>query len=94
MAAKEFTKRFGERLRHLRTKKGLSQEQLADAAGLHRTHISLIERNHRSVRLESLERLASALGVQPSTLIPDIELASDGCKEKKAGFPSRQSKAR
>ncbi len=92
MAAKEFTKRFGERLRDLRTKKGLSQEQLADVAGLHRTHISLIERNHRSVRLESLERLATALGVQPSILVPDIELNSNGSKEKKARSPSGQRK--
>jgi transcriptional regulator with XRE-family HTH domain len=70
MHGTDFTRRFGERLRLFRTAKGMSQEQLADASGLHRTHVSLIERNHRSVRLESLERLAKALGVEPSELIP------------------------
>jgi transcriptional regulator with XRE-family HTH domain len=70
MRGTDFTRRFGERLRLLRTAKGMSQEQLADAAGLHRTHVSLIECNRRSVRLESLERLAKALGVEPGELVP------------------------
>ena len=60
MRGSDFTRRFGERLRALRAAKQMSQEQLANAAALHRTHVSLIERNRRSVRLESLERLAKA----------------------------------
>jgi transcriptional regulator with XRE-family HTH domain len=59
---------FGRRLRSLRAAKGLSQEELANAAGLHRTHISLIERDRRSVRLETIERLAKALRIDPSEL--------------------------
>ena len=39
-----FVRQFGERVRNLREDKDMSQEALADAAGLHRTHISLIER--------------------------------------------------
>lgn len=70
MRGTDFTRRFAERLRDIRTAKGMSQEQLADEAGIHRTHVSLIERNRRSVRLETLERLAKALGVPPSQLIP------------------------
>jgi transcriptional regulator with XRE-family HTH domain len=93
MAAKDFTKRFGERLRDLRIREGLSQEELAHAAGLHRTHISLIERNHRSVRLESLERLATALGVQPSSLVPDVDLTTNGSKTNKDRPSRRQGKA-
>lgn len=50
----------------------MSQEALADAAGLHRTHISLIERGQRSVRIETIERLALALRVQPSGLMPRL----------------------
>jgi len=69
----DLTKAFGDRLRELRTKGGMSQEQLADAAGLHRTHISLIERDQRSVRLETLERLAAALRVQPHELLVGIK---------------------
>lgn len=66
----DFTARFGEKLRQVRNARGLSQEELAHAAGLHRTHISLIERNRRSVRLETLERLARALRVEPASLLP------------------------
>ena len=72
MAAESYQTRFGERLRKLREKSGLSQEDLADAADLHRTHISLIERGQRSVRLETIEKLAIALQVQPSKLMPSL----------------------
>lgn len=76
MTAEGYQLRFGERLRKLREKSGFSQEDLADAAELHRTHISLIERGQRSVRLETIEKLAIALGVQPAKLMPDIKLKS------------------
>jgi transcriptional regulator with XRE-family HTH domain len=69
-----FVRQFGERVRVLREEKGLSQEAMADAAGLHRTHISLIERGQRSVRLETVERLALALQVQPAEIMPTIPL--------------------
>lgn len=71
-----YSTRFGERIRSLREARGFSQEDLADAAELHRTHISLIERGQRSVRIETIERLSIALCVQPSELMPDIELPS------------------
>ena len=67
-----FVQQFGEKVRALRLKRGLSQEALAHAAGLHRTHISLIERGRRSVRLETIEALAQALQVQPSRLMPKL----------------------
>ena len=70
-----YAKRFGELVRQLREKRGLSQEELADNASLHRTHISLIERGQRSVRIETVERLAIALRVQPSALMPLIVFA-------------------
>ncbi len=72
--ASVYSIRFGDRIRDLRETCGLSQEALADAADLHRTHISLIERGQRSVRLETIEKLAIALGEQPSALMPDVEL--------------------
>jgi transcriptional regulator with XRE-family HTH domain len=68
-----FVQRFGQRVRTLRTERGLSQEALADAARLHRTHISLIERGERAVRLETVAALAVALGVQPSELMPRLD---------------------
>jgi transcriptional regulator with XRE-family HTH domain len=67
-----YAAQFGLRRRELREKRGLSQEALADAAKLHRTHISLIERGQRSVRIETIARLATALKVQPAKLMPDI----------------------
>ena len=73
MAYKSFIKRFGQRVRTLRLERGLSQEALADAADLHRTHISLIERGGRSVRLETVAAVAAALGVQPAELMPRLE---------------------
>jgi transcriptional regulator with XRE-family HTH domain len=73
VAYRSFIQRFGQRVRVLRIQRGLSQEALADAARLHRTHISLIERGERSMRLETLAALALALGVQPSELLPKLE---------------------
>lgn len=51
----------------------MSQEALATAAGLHRTHVSLIERSRRMVRLETVERLAVALGVDVAELFRNPE---------------------
>jgi len=66
-------KGFAQALRQLRQEKGLSQEELADRAGLHRTYISQIERGIKSPSLRSLERIARALDVQLSTLIKKME---------------------
>lgn len=54
------------RLRHLQ---GISQEELAERAGLHRTYIGSVERGERNVTLSSLEVLASALGVPVTILL-------------------------
>jgi transcriptional regulator with XRE-family HTH domain len=60
---------FGLRLRELRLAKGLSQEALADAAGLDRTYVSSCERGRRNVSLVNIHRLASVLGVEPGELL-------------------------
>jgi transcriptional regulator with XRE-family HTH domain len=54
---------FGKRLRELRTSKGLSQEGLADLAGLDRTYVSSCERGERNLTIVSVSKLATALGV-------------------------------
>ena len=61
---------FGRRLRELRKERGLSQEELAFRAGLHRTYVSSAERGERNVALINIERLARALGVDMCDLIP------------------------
>ncbi len=55
--------RFGQRLRELRHAQGLSQEELAFKAGLHRTYVSSAERGKRNVGLVNVERLARALDI-------------------------------
>ena len=80
-----------DRLRQVRAAKGLSQEQLAHLAGLHRTHVSLIERSRRSVRLETLERLARALDIEPAKLLPSLRPPPNAGKPRSS---SRQGKAR
>jgi transcriptional regulator with XRE-family HTH domain len=62
--------RFGKRLREVRQRKGLSQERLAELAGLHRTYVSGVERGERNISLLNIERLAVALGVAMSDLMP------------------------
>jgi transcriptional regulator with XRE-family HTH domain len=62
---------FARNLRKFRTGKNLSQEGLAELAGLHRTYVSSVERRERNVTLETLERLAAALEVDPVDLLKD-----------------------
>jgi transcriptional regulator with XRE-family HTH domain len=64
---------FGKRLRELRTAKGLSQESLADKAGLHRSYVWGIENGRRNVSLENIVRIAHALRVPPRDLMVDIK---------------------
>ncbi len=66
-------KSFAEVLREVRQEKGLSQEELADRAGLHRTYISQVERGLKSPSLRSLEQIAQGLGLPASALIRRTE---------------------
>ena len=52
---------FGTNLRKYRKLKCLSQEKLAELAGLHRTYISDIERFQRSISLENIQKISEAL---------------------------------
>jgi transcriptional regulator with XRE-family HTH domain len=64
---------LAENIRRLRKSTGLSQEELADRAGLHRTYISSIERCERNVSLENIFVLAVALGVEPAVLVTAVK---------------------
>jgi transcriptional regulator with XRE-family HTH domain len=65
---------FGLRVRDLRLVRGLSQEELADSAGIHRTYVSSLERGQRNVGLDNILALAAALQVPPSELFPGERL--------------------
>ena len=64
---------FAENLRRIRKATGLSQEDLADRAGLHRTYISSIERAERNISLENIFRLAEALDIAPGDLLKPVK---------------------
>lgn len=55
--------RFGQRVQELRKAKQLSQEQLADIAGVHRTYIGMIERAEKNITLRTIAKIADALRI-------------------------------
>lgn len=60
---------FGRALRALRKSMGLSQDELAAAAGVHRTYVGGVERGERNPTLSTIFRLSEALGVTPAELL-------------------------
>ncbi len=64
--------RFGQRVRYERTKQGLSQEELAERAGLHRTYIGMIERAEKNITLLNIEKVAKALGISVGELLKEL----------------------
>ena len=60
---------FGKNVQRLRKSKGLSQEQLAEIAGLHRTYIGMIERAEKNITLINIKKIAVALNVKLTDLL-------------------------
>ena len=65
----DICKKFGDRVRELRVAQGLSQEVLAQKAGLHRTYIGGVERGERNVSLENIQKIAVALKITIADLM-------------------------
>jgi transcriptional regulator with XRE-family HTH domain len=60
---------FAANVKHARAAAGLTQEQVADASGIHVTEVSRIERGLRDPRISTVLRLADALGTPASSLV-------------------------
>jgi transcriptional regulator with XRE-family HTH domain len=86
--------RFGENLRRIRRREGLSQEQLAARASLHRTEIGLLEHGERVCRADTLIRLAGAMAVAPAELLDGIDWVPGPEPEGTFTFGSRPIAAR
>ncbi len=63
IADSEILNRFGENVRILRKQLGISQEELAHKANLHRTYIGMIERAEKNITLINIQKIANALEV-------------------------------
>jgi len=63
---------FGKNIRRLRHGRKLSQEELADLAGVHVTYLGRIERGGQNISLSNIEKLARALRVKPAVLFKGI----------------------
>ncbi len=59
----------GDRLKDLRVERALTQQELADAAGIGKNTVNRIERNETEPHMSTLRKLASALDVKPADLV-------------------------
>ena len=76
----DIAKVIGQRIRNYRTAAGLSQEKLAELSGCHPTYIGQLERGEKNATIESVERIAFALGISLSKLFE--KLGEQGYDEK------------
>lgn len=70
---------IGTNVRFYRKKLDLSQEQLAESSGLHRTYIGSVERGERNISALNIEKIAVVLGVEPAKLLETkLDIANHG----------------
>jgi len=62
---------FAKNLKKYRAELNMSQEYLAELAGLHRTYISAVEREKRNISIENIQRISDALKIEPYRLFMD-----------------------
>ena len=65
---------LSERIKQIRREKGVTQEELAEKAGINRSYLSVIENGHSSPTVEVVERLANGLSVSVWTLLSEVEV--------------------
>jgi transcriptional regulator with XRE-family HTH domain len=69
MYEEDITKRIGLNITIIRERQGLSQEKLAELAGLHRAYIGQIERAEKNIGLKNLEKIANGLKINVKDLL-------------------------
>jgi transcriptional regulator with XRE-family HTH domain len=88
----ELQTRFAKVLRHRRLLARLNQEELAEQAGLHRTHVSILERGRQMPSMVVVLKLANALGTTLTDLFREVESGEEPAVEPPAipkGRPPR-----
>ncbi len=73
MVQTDILTRYGQAVRKVRLEQAISQEELADRCGLHRTYISDIELGKRNLSLENIERIAISLNKSLSDFFREVE---------------------
>jgi len=68
----ELSKRFGEKIRSVRTAKGISQDKLAVKSQIDRSYIGRIDRGEVNITIDKLYLLAAALECEPEELLPKM----------------------
>ena len=66
-------KAFGVAVSKLRVQKGLTQESLSGLAGIARSHLAALEKGEKIAKMDTVWRIAEALGVRPSELVRETE---------------------
>ncbi len=69
-------KAFGVVISRLRVQKGLTQERLSGLAGIARSHLVALENGEKTVKLDTMWRIADALEIRPSDLVRRTEAES------------------
>lgn len=69
MSSKNILAIFGNNVQKYRKERGISQEKLAELAGVHRTYIGMIERAEKNITLRNMEKIAKALDVEIKDLL-------------------------
>ena len=69
---KDILVRFGKRVRNERIRLGISQEELASRADVHRTYIGMIERAEKNITLENIEKICKALNLTITEFFKDF----------------------
>lgn len=64
---------LGKRIKKMRGERSLSQEELAELAGVHRTYVGMIERGEKNVTVFSAQKISAALGISISELFEGYE---------------------